>query len=236
MELRLPNITGSTVEERLSQLQSYLYSTVEQLNWALSTVEKEYSAVKKEVTESAEEETSPEKAEKTFGQLKDLIIKSSDIVYAYKEELERSYDEKYVAQSDIGTYIREGTTAILEGPDGLKVKIDNVETLARETEKTVRENSGYVKIGIIDQNNDGDIIGVEIKDGKEDGSVFARYTSNGTTLFNETGNETLRIANGKTRLTGRVTIEDADNAGASLSLQGYILDPTDGIGLYWGGE
>lgn len=235
MELRLPNITGSTPEEQLSQLRNYLYTTVEQLNWALSIVEKNYDAVKKETETALQKEASPEKAEETFGQIKDLIIKSADIVEAYSEELKKTYDSRYVAQSDIGTYIKEGTTTILESPDGLKVRLESTEKIALENKETLRNNSGYVKIGKIGETESGDMIGVEIKDGTENGAVFARYTSSGTTLYNEAGIETVRIADGKTKFTGRVAIGDSQKGEASLSLGGYILDPSGGLGLYWGG-
>lgn len=241
MELRLPNFTGQTVEELLPQIKSYLYSTVEQLNWALSTVEKNYASIKKESEIAVKNQSSPEKAEETFSQLKDLIIKSSDIVSAYKEELERSYDQKYVAQSDVGTYIKEGTTAILEGPDGISVRLRNTEKLAAENKETIRKNDGYIQVGKVGEDENGDVIGILIKDGTENGAVFARYTAEGSTLYNEAGRETLKIADGKTKLTGRVSIEDAEGRAASLSfkgngLTGYILDPSDGLGLYWGGE
>ena len=37
--IRFPNITGKTEAEQLVQVKSYLHQLVEQLNWALSTIE-----------------------------------------------------------------------------------------------------------------------------------------------------------------------------------------------------
>lgn len=37
--LRLPNITASSQTEQLQQIKSYLYQLVQELNWALSTLE-----------------------------------------------------------------------------------------------------------------------------------------------------------------------------------------------------
>ena len=236
MELRLPNITGATVEERLQQLQSYLYSTIEQLNWAFSVVEKEYDSVKQDVETVVADYKTPEKAEKTFSEIKDLIIKSADIVESYREEMKRDYDERYVAQSDIGTYVKEGTTAIIEGPEGIGVRLQSVEKLTNENKEAIAKNEGYIQIGKIGENADGDIIGVLIKDGAKDGSVFARYTADGTILYNEAAKETIKISDGRTKLTGRVEIKNAPERQASLGVGGYVLDPTYGIGLYWGGE
>lgn len=39
MNIRYPNITGKTPEEQLAQMRSYLHQLVDQLNWALSTLE-----------------------------------------------------------------------------------------------------------------------------------------------------------------------------------------------------
>ena len=39
LELRLPNITANTDAGKLIQIQSYLYQTVQQLNYALGTIE-----------------------------------------------------------------------------------------------------------------------------------------------------------------------------------------------------
>lgn len=39
IDFRLPNITGKTPEEQIEQLKNYLYSLVQELNWALNTLE-----------------------------------------------------------------------------------------------------------------------------------------------------------------------------------------------------
>jgi hypothetical protein len=37
VNIRFPNINGASEAEQLSQIKSYLYQLVEQLNWVLST-------------------------------------------------------------------------------------------------------------------------------------------------------------------------------------------------------
>lgn len=39
--IRYPNITGKTEAEQLAQMKSYLIQLVDQLNWALSVLEKD---------------------------------------------------------------------------------------------------------------------------------------------------------------------------------------------------
>lgn len=38
--IRYPNITGKTEAEQLAQIKSFLIQLVDQLNWALSVIEK----------------------------------------------------------------------------------------------------------------------------------------------------------------------------------------------------
>ena len=39
IDIRLPNITATDTEGKMSQMQSYMHQLVEQLNWALATVD-----------------------------------------------------------------------------------------------------------------------------------------------------------------------------------------------------
>lgn len=41
IELKLPNITADTPEEQIQQLKRYLYQLVQDLNWALQTLDKQ---------------------------------------------------------------------------------------------------------------------------------------------------------------------------------------------------
>ena len=40
MNIRYPNISGKTEAEQIAQIKSYLHQLVDQLNWALSVLEK----------------------------------------------------------------------------------------------------------------------------------------------------------------------------------------------------
>lgn len=234
IELRLPNLTGKTVEEQLRQIKGYLYSTIKQLNWALKTVEDNETATKKVVTELESKAKSPDAAQDSFAAIKGLIIKDSDIVEAYAEEMAKTYDSKYVAVSVFGTYQEQINSQIIESSKGLEVRVNEVAEIATENQNKRIETEGYVKTGIINHDDSGNaIIGVEIKSGPANGNkVFSRYTAQGTSLYNEYGKETVAIREGKTNLSGNVTIKGGD---ASLSMGGFVLDPSDGLGLYWEG-
>ena len=81
IDLRYPNITGKNEAEQMVQVKSYLIQLVDQLNWALSTVEDaKRGNTSPEVVFRQGAETAPQDAESTFNSIKSLIIKSADIV------------------------------------------------------------------------------------------------------------------------------------------------------------
>lgn len=45
MNIRYPNITGKTPEEKLQQMESFLRQLVDQLNWMLPLLEKNQNTV-----------------------------------------------------------------------------------------------------------------------------------------------------------------------------------------------
>ena len=232
IELRLPNIIGKTPEEQLSQIKSYLYATVEQLNWALSTVEKTSVSVKEAVESSVKETASPDKAATMFGELKSLIIKDADIVSSYSEEMKKTFNSEYVAQSAFGDYQRSVTGEITTSAEGLRVDISKAERIATEAQNQLKRNSGYVEIGILEEDEAGNsVVGVEIHD-ESAGKKYARYTAKGTVLYGQSGKEAVVLSEGKTKLNGKVSIAGAN---ASLSLGGFVLDPEAGLGMYWEG-
>jgi hypothetical protein len=51
MELRLPNITGATEREQLSQIRSYLYQLVDQLQFTISKIEETQIAQEEKIKE-----------------------------------------------------------------------------------------------------------------------------------------------------------------------------------------
>ena len=102
---RLPNITATSPEGKLQQMQSFLYQTVEQLNWALNAIEtgtsSSQAANQNSMTGGSEEK---QDSAASFNEIKSLIIKSADIVNAYYEKINARLAGEYVAQSDFGIF------------------------------------------------------------------------------------------------------------------------------------
>ena len=116
-DFRKPNITATTTEGQLSQVKSYLYQLTNQLNFALKAAEDEekkkvYSSSdnNKNGTQTKSEEDT---AQDTFLKVKNLIIKSADIVNAYYEVISTKLRGEYSVLSDYGTF-KQTTEAKLE--------------------------------------------------------------------------------------------------------------------------
>ena len=80
IDIRLPNITAATPDGQMKQMQSYMHQLVQQLNWALNTIDEAVAGNTSSVVMSKQsEDISPEEAANAFNSIKSLIIKSADI-------------------------------------------------------------------------------------------------------------------------------------------------------------
>lgn len=100
INIRFPNITGHTEAEQIAQIKSYLHQLVEQLNWALPTIE---SGGGSAGTETPSGDVSAE----SFYELKALIIKSTDMLDAYYDKINQKLEGQYVTQADFDAYKEE---------------------------------------------------------------------------------------------------------------------------------
>ena len=93
-DIRLPNITGDAdAKTQVAQMRSYLYQMVEQLNWALNTLDSGKAAVENGTVISTVAGGSGESSEEILGKfkgLRDLIEKSAETA---KSEIKRLDDE-----------------------------------------------------------------------------------------------------------------------------------------------
>lgn len=210
INLRLPNITETTTEGKLKQMQSFLYQTVEQLNWALNAIETggTGSVVMQSKGNAGGSSGSVDKKESSvnFNELKALIIKSADIVEAYYEKISERLVGKYVAVSDFGKY--EQDTDFL-----LQADSKNIEQLFKNFQKITDDIDGlntkiidveaYIKSGELYTDDNGiPIYGLEIGqtteiDGEEVFNKFARFTADKLSFYDYNGREVAYISDNK---------------------------------------
>ena len=230
IDLRFPNITGSTEKEQLSQVKTYLHQLVEQLNWALSAVESAQGGnTSAPVVYKPGKTSTAEEAESTFNSIKALIIKSADIVKAYEETILTNFNGKYFADSDFGTYLNETRRQILENSKGVEETYTMVEIIDSE----VKTTNAYIKRGLL---NNGKY-GIEIGETSEDGVFrqYARFSSNKLSFHDINGNEVAYIGAGTADkddtnclyITGKAVFQGETRFG------GYKMDTSDGLAFTW---
>ncbi len=209
INIRLPNITAATEQEQLLQVKSYLHQLVQELNWALTTIESGTStgATKKQ---AAMNTVTKDELATSFNELKSLIIKSSTAVTAYYEAAEERYNSLYVAQSDFGTYTEEASQTITKNSMAIESFYENMQQILTEIdtlEHSLIEVSANIKSGLLYYDDNGiPVYGVEVGqrteiDGEEVFDKFARFTSDRLSFYDQNDNEVAYISDRKLYIT-----------------------------------
>jgi hypothetical protein len=246
-EIRLPHITGVTEQEQLKQIKSYLYQLTGQLNFALKAVNSE-DGNSQQITLAGEENVADKATEqenklKTFIELKNLIIKSADVVEKFQEVIREELEGNYVATSDFGTY-KEETAALLEKTSEHSAEYyESLKSLEQSiTNKSeLRKDGCYIKTGWLDDDNT--IAGFEVgqytkqveldEDGKEvvkyKDEASARFTTNEIAFFdkNSVDGQRVKLAwfSKSVMYIANAQIED------TLTLGGYVIEDTENYGI-----
>lgn len=232
IDFRFPNITAKDEAGQLIQMRSYLHQLVEQLNYAMKTVESGSSGAvvyqgKSASVSGKSEEVNPHA---TFNSIKSLIIKSADIVNAYYETINARLKGLYVAESDFGTYIEETEAKIEGNSTNITQNFDNIQKLLSDVEgfeNSLIKVNAHIKTGLLYYDETGaPVYGLEIgqrteMDGVETFDKYARFTSNKLSFYDSNDNEVAYISDKKLYIT-HVEIT------GSLSFGGFVDKVTAG--------
>jgi hypothetical protein len=241
IDIRLPNITATDTEGKMSQMQSYMHQLVEQLNWALSTVDNAIQGNTSNVVMTAQNGSkSEENAVDTFNSIKALIIKSADIVQAYEETMRKDFNGEYTAKSEFGDYTQKTTAAIEENSKGVTELYTNVQNIGVKTEGATendeRATRAYIKRGYLgDDKNGNAVYGIAVGETDEDGKYTdcAWFTADKIAFFGGTTNE--REFEGEVAYISknRLYIRDATFLG-NVQFGKYMADTSDGsLAFLW---
>lgn len=210
---RVPNLTAPTPEGKLLQMHSFLYQTVEQLNWALNTIETGTGTggtvgITPTGGNNGNAGSSDNMAK--FNDIKALIIKSADIVNAYYEKISKRLSGEFVAQSDFGTFtelteqkIEANSTAIEQFYTNLQEIVTDIDNL----EHSLIDTSAYINSGLLYYDDAGvPVYGLEIGqkteiDGVEVFNKFARFTAEKLSFYDSNGIEVAYISDKKLHIT-----------------------------------
>lgn len=238
VDFRMPNISGSEAEQ-LSQIRSYLYQFIPQLQWALSQLDasKESSYVVRAETKTTEKNESFN-TEVAFGALKPLIIKSADIVQAYYEEISSRIEGSYAAESDFGTFVEKTEQEIVQSSTDIEQIFSDMQGILTDIENlnfTLAEANAHIKSGLIYYDDEGiPVYGLEIGqrntvDGEEAFNKYARFTSDRLSFYDQNDTEVAYISDYKLYIT------NAEVTG-TLKLGGFMIDTAKGLTIKWVGR
>lgn len=236
IELRLPNIQGGTAAEQMAQMKSYMFQLVEQLNWALNTVESAQSGnTSAPVVYQGSKPSTAQEAEDTFNSIKALIIKSADIVKAYETTIFSDFNGKYFAESDFGTYVETTNRAVQENSKNVTEtysRIESIDSRVEGVEDEVRTTNAYIRRGLLDSEEYGIEIGETIN-----GSFrkYARFTSEKLSFHDVNGNPVCYIGAGDADSgnTNCLYVEGKAVFLGEIQLGKYKTDSSDGLAFTW---
>lgn len=209
--LRIPNITASTPTEQIRQVHSYLFQVVEQLNWALNSIETASSNAQAESVPTAST-TQEDDSVNTFNSIKGLIIKSADIVNAYYEEIDNllKLNGEYVAEATFpegsATFVQNTNSSLKATSDSLTQYYENMQKVISDVESIENQLidvNAYIKSGVLYYNDDGTpIYGVEVgqtteKNGEKVFNQYARFIANKLSFYDSNGYEAAYISDKK---------------------------------------
>lgn len=203
INIRLPNINGSTDRAQLEQIKRYLFQFAEDLNFAVNALENNQSTISKQITASVESSAkakTPESLNEQFNSLKPLIIKSADIVNSYYEEINSLLKGEYEALSDYGNFKQKTELELQETSKSITQNYELLESI----DGWKRNTEAYIRTGWLnsDSTSETPVYGMEVgQDTTVDGETvfkkYARYTADKITFFDGYGNE-MGYLSGKT--------------------------------------
>lgn len=221
--LRYPNITGQSESAKLVQMQSYLHQLVDQLNYALKTIETGSTGTAAAAsTASSKAESTPQDAKATFSSIKSLIIKSADIVNAYYDEINHRLSGVYVAESDFGVYAEETDLQIEANSKAIEQNYTDIQQILSDIdgfENALIKVNANISTGLLYYGEDGvPVYGLEIGqrtevDGVEVFNKYARFTSDRLSFYDQNGNEVAYISDKKLYIT-HIQVTGSYNIGA----------------------
>lgn len=222
VEIRLPELSGSTEAEQLRQIRSYLYSLASQLQYAFDGAEQEQQTALSTPRTAAGREETP-----TLSSIKSLIIRSAEITQRIAEKLETRLSGKYVAQSQFGTFTQLTEQRIAASAEELRQEFTNwqrIETDVEEIRSSLLEVSASIRTGLLYEQEDGPVYGVEIgQQEREDGVVrfrkFARLTADRLSFYDRNDTEVAYVSDSALHVTSAEAASLTAGAAAVQRLQ-----------------
>lgn len=204
-DYRYPNITAKEPAEKLRQIESFLRQLVDKMNAEQSSTGRAiytYSSNGERVQANDHNKTD---AENTFETIKDLILKSADIVDSFYEKYSKKLSGYYVAKSEFGEYKEENEVSLEATAKEIELAINQIESVAKsvanlgeETEEKLLKISASAEelsINVSKIVNDG-VDSVKTKKGYTFNDEGLRIESAGSSIVNQIDNTGMSVKRG----------------------------------------
>ena len=169
----------------------------------------------------------------TFNKIKNLIIKSADIVESFYDKINIRLEGLYVAKSDFGEYVEQTSQDIIGNSYAIEQIFTNMQQIITDIENmehSMIEVNAHIKSGLLYYDEQGvPIYGLEIGqrteiDGEETFNKYAQFTADKLAFFDNNGYEVAYISDRK------LYISDVEITG-SLLVGGFKRMVVPGVGV-----
>ena len=252
IEIRLPNINSPTDSGKIQQIQDYLFQTARQINLNLAAMDNAASYGQGTQTSSGVAKTSTASGSSSasasartssdnFYVVRDLMVKTADIVEECSTVLEQRMSSKYVATGEFGQYKELNDSSLMLTSAKAIEAFETLQSITNEegNVKEIRNNSFFVTTGWLDDNKT--IGGIQLGMTKAVQNVvdgvtvtemvdhtLARFTTNELAFFDADGNRVTWFG------IDEVNMSNATVKGR-LDVNGYRLDGSNGLAFKWVG-
>ena len=243
-DIRLPSITGVTEAEQLMQIKNYLYQLTGDLNFALKAVNSESNykptIISHDDSNGVEKVSEIEEKLKNFIELKNLIIKSADIIEFFEDIVTKELKGNYLAISDFGAYQEETSNKLVETSGNVTNYYESLKSII-SNKFELRKDNCYIKTGWLD--DDKTVAGFEVGQYKEyyetdeEGNVITKYNDSGFAHFTTDEIAFFDMNGSKVAWFSKSVMYIANaEIEETLTHGGYVIDSTRGISYKWKGR
>lgn len=166
--LDLPTIGGGgSVEQQLAEIRSYIYKSNEQMNATLSnlTIDKIWEQTANAVGSSSDNDETP-KLLSQYQRIRDLIIKTADVVVQTDEQMKQAFNGSYLAKSQFGEYLEKTKLTTTTGSKNI-IEMFNYSTelttgVSADLTNYKSDFENYIKRGLLDSTGATPVYGIEV--------------------------------------------------------------------------
>lgn len=235
----MPPYPAGSLQQQVMQQYSYLFQMSQQLNLALTQLEK----VERGDDEKSAGRLTKSETEQQYQNLKSMIVKTADRVEQSMERLTAELEGEYVAVSDFGSYVEKLNAYIEANPEALTQYYSFSSDLQADVDKVSAAFSdykagteGYIRTGVVYYDGAIPVYGVAVGqnlttreiDGEEvvDQNNFRATFSANKLSFWQDSTEIAYVSNNQLYITNIVVLD-------SMRLGKWHMATNNGLAFQW---